>query len=233
MLDTMVNPPAPPASSAGLKGDVTSEEPDRSGSTVARRSAEARATVPDLELTSEVELDEATAALAPHAVTATLVRACALALQAVPRANASYRDGHYELYSRINLGVVLDGEGYAVPTLFDCDRKSVQELAEEIAGLESRARAGELLAPELAGATFTLWNPGAFGIAAATPVIVPPQAAALAAGAIRQEPVVRGAAVVPGHRVTLTLACDHRILYGTEAARFLATITAGLREAHS
>jgi pyruvate dehydrogenase E2 component (dihydrolipoyllysine-residue acetyltransferase) len=232
MLESMVNPSAPPVSSPGLKGEVTIEEPDRTRRTVARRSAEARATVPDLELTAEVELDATTAGLAAQVLTATLVRACALALQAVPHANGSYRDGRYELYSRINIGVVLAGETYAVPTLFDCERKSVQELAEELAALEARADAGELLAPELAGATFTLWNPGALGIAGATPVIVPSQAAALAAGAIRHEPVVRGGAVVPGHRLTLTLACDHRILYGTEAARFLATIAARLQEAN-
>ncbi len=187
--------------------------------------------MPDLELTAVADLDGATAALEEQLLTATVVRSCALALCAVPRANASYRDGRYELYSRINIGVILAHDhSYSIPTLFDCERKSVQELADEIQTLARRARDGSLLAPELAGATFTLWNPGAHGVAAATPVIVPPQAAALAAGAIRAIPVIRNGVVVPGHCMTITLACDHRILYGSDATTFLATIRSGLEE---
>ncbi len=232
MLEDMANPPASPAASAGLKGDVRIEEPDRAQRTIARRSAESRATVPDLELTAEVELGAGTAALPAHALTATLVTACALALRAVPRANGSYRDGRFELYSRINIGVTLAlDDTYATATLFDCERKSIGALTEEIGALEQRARAGELLAPELSGATFTLWNAGALGVASATPVIVVPQAAALCAGAVRHEPVIRDGDVVAGHRMTITLACDHRILYGTDAARFLASIKAALEDA--
>lgn len=231
MLETMVQPPAPPAPSPGVKGDTRIDEPDRAQRTIARRSAEARATVPDLDLTAVADLTGATAALQEQLLTATVVRSCALALLAVPRANGSYRDGRYELYSRINIGVILaDDHSYSIPTLFDCERKSVQELADEIQTLARRARDGELLAPELAGATFTLWNPGAQGVATATPVIVPPQAAALAAGAIRAIPVIRNGAVLPGHCMTITLACDHRILYGSDATTFLATIKSGLEE---
>jgi pyruvate dehydrogenase E2 component (dihydrolipoamide acetyltransferase) len=219
------------ASPTAAKGDVRIEHPDRSQRTVARRSAEARATVPDLELTAEVELDAATAAQPADAFAAALARASALALRSVPRANGSYKDGRYELYARINVGfVVALDDAYTTPTLFDCDRKSVAELRDEIAALEQRARTGELLAPELAGATFTLSNPGALGVSAATPIVIPPQAAAVSAGAVRDVPVVRDGAVVPGHRLTLTLACDHRILYGSEAARFLTLIARGLSE---
>jgi pyruvate dehydrogenase E2 component (dihydrolipoyllysine-residue acetyltransferase) len=230
MLDGMIDPSAMPAPAAGVKGAVRIEEPDRSERTIARRSAEARATVPDIELTAEVDPAAHIAhRLDPHALTAALLDACALALKEVPRANGAYRDGRFELYSRINIGVILaTDEAYTIPTVFDCDRKSIPELAGELAALEKRARASELLAPELTGATFTLWNPGAFGVASATPVIVPPQAGALAAGAIREVPSIRDGAIVPAHAMTITIACDHRILYGTDAARFLATIKARL-----
>ncbi len=232
MLSDMAQPPAPAVPSGAAKGDVRIEQPDRAQRTIARRSAEARATVPDLELTAEVGLDAVTASLRPHVLTATLARSCALALRTVPQANGSYRDGHYELYSRINVGVLLaTEESYAIPTVFDCEQKSVHELCDEIEALEQRARAGELLAPDLAGATFTLWNAGALGVATATPIIVAPQAAAVAAGAVRTTPVFDHGAVVPGHSVTITLACDHRILYGAQAARFLAAIKAGVQEA--
>jgi pyruvate dehydrogenase E2 component (dihydrolipoamide acetyltransferase) len=113
--------------------------------------------------------------------------------------------------------------------VLDADRKSLAQLDEEIARLTERA--AELSPPELAGATFTLSYPGALGVASSTPVIVPPQAAALAAGAVRAVAVVRDGAIVPGHAMTITLACDHRILYGSRAARFLTRIKALLEEA--
>lgn len=230
-MDAMIDPTAA-AAPTSVKGDVRIEEPDRLQRAIARRSAEARATVPDLELTAEVRPSASLVrAVEPRVLTATLLKACAGALTEVPRANASYRDGRFELYSRINVGVIVAiGGAFVIPTLFDCERKTVPELADELAALEQRARAAELLAPELGGATFTLWNPGELGVAAATPVIVPPQAAALAAGAIRELPSIRDGAIVPSHAMTITLACDHRILYGTDAASFLAAIKARLEE---
>src|SRR6202011_2775064 len=107
-------------------------------------------------------------------IMAALARACALALREMPHANAAYRDGHFELYSRVNVGVLVEtDEAYAVPTVFDADRKSLSELTEEIERLEARARGGELSASEITGATFTLSNLGAHGVASATPMITP------------------------------------------------------------
>jgi pyruvate dehydrogenase E2 component (dihydrolipoamide acetyltransferase) len=223
----MVDRPAASAQDAGVKGAVRVQEPDRSQRAIARRSAEARATVPDVELSVEVDMDACLALRLehPYAITAILVRACALALREVPRANGAYRDGRFELYSRINVGVTMATEdAYTIPTVFDADGKSVDELSEEIGRLAERARTGQLSPPELAGATFTLSNPGALGVASSTPLIVPPQAAALATGAIRGIPVLRAGALVAGHCMTITLACDHRILYGSPAARFLTLI---------
>lgn len=135
-----------------------------------------------------------------------LVQACAAALREHPRANAAYRDGRFELYSRVNVGVVLaDEERYLIPTLFDADTSSEEELRDEVERLSREA--GGLASSEFAGATFTLWNAGELGLAAASIPVVPPQAAALAAGT-----------------ATLTLACDHRILYGAHAVAFLQAI---------
>jgi pyruvate dehydrogenase E2 component (dihydrolipoamide acetyltransferase) len=107
-------------------------------------------------------------------------------------------------------------------TLFDADRKELPELAAEVD--ELRRRASELTSAERSGATFALTDLGPYGVSRATPIITPPQAAALAAAEIRRAPVVRDAAVVPGEVMTLTLACDSRILYGAEAAGFLAHV---------
>lgn len=229
----MVDPAAAPLGAGGAKGEVRVQEPDRFQRAIARRSSEARATVPDIELGAEVDMEACLALTEKPAagITAILARACALALREVPRANAAYRDGRFELYSRVNVGVtVAVADTYTIPTVFDCDRKSLAELSDEISVLKARARSGGLSPSELAGATFTLANVGALGVASSTPLIVPPHAAAIAAGAIRAAPVIRDGDIVPGHTMALTLACDHRILYGAQAAGFLATIRSRLED---
>jgi pyruvate dehydrogenase E2 component (dihydrolipoyllysine-residue acetyltransferase) len=193
----------PVLSVSGARGEVRVQEPSALERTLARRAAEARATVPQLELTVELETPPDLA---------TLVRACALALREHPRANGAYRDGHFELYSRVNVGVIVDlDEGHLIPTLFDADRKPLQQLSDELLLLTEEARAGRLASPAFSGATFTLWPAAALGVWSASIPTVPPQAAALAAGT--------GA---------LTLTCDHRILYGARAAAFLADVKSRL-----
>lgn len=209
--------------SSGAKGEVRLQELERAERALARRSAEARATIPDFELTKVLAVTD------PPPGTAAVVRACALALRDVPRANGSYRDGRYELYSRVNVGVVLTTiEIPVVPTIFDADQKSLRELEAELDALQ--ARAASLLAPELAGATFTVTDLGAWGVTSATPVLIPPQAAGLAVGAVTELPASRDPEVVlPSGSITLTLACDHRILYGAHAATLLTRICSHLQ----
>jgi pyruvate dehydrogenase E2 component (dihydrolipoamide acetyltransferase) len=229
----------PSGAAGGLKGEITVQEPTRAESTIARRSAEARATVPDLELSAEVEVSSALAraeeeetAPARHVWTSVLVRACALALRAHPLANGAYRDGHYELYSRVNVGVVVQtDEGFITPTVLDADRKPLAQVSGELETLTARAQAGALTPPELAGATCTLTDLGDFCVTRAGALLVPPHAVALAAGAVKDTPVVRDGAVVPGRVLSLTLACDARILFGARAARVLETLTATLERA--
>ncbi len=216
-----------PASPA-LKGDTHIEEPDRAARAIGRRSAEIRATVPDLELGRDVDV---TAALAlagsrGHSPTAVLAGACATALREHPWANAAYRDGRWERYSRVNVGITIQtNDSQLIASLLDADTKSPAQLTEEIARLSERARRGELSAPEQAGTTFTLSDmaqqPGAHRWSA---LVIPPQAAALTAGAPHDAPVVRDGAVVPGQVISLTLACDHRILFGARAAVLLGRI---------
>ncbi len=219
---------------ASGKGEVRLVEPSRAQRTVARRTAESRATVPHLELTAEADM---TAGLALQrarscSLTAILLKACALALREVPRANAAYRDGRFELYARVNVGMVVATEdALAIPVVFDADRKPLEQLSEEACRLADRARDGRLTPPELSGATFTFTDVGAYGIASAGPVIVPPQAAAVTAGAVRATPAVREGAIVPGHAMTIALAADHRILYGRPAFRFLTAIKSRLEDA--
>ncbi len=217
----------PAAEPRALKGETEIHEPTRAERAIARRHAETRATVPDLELGATVDADAVLALAREHgyATTAVLVRACALELAQHPRANGAYRDGQYEFYSRVNVGLALQtADGYVTPTVLDADHKSVAQLSAEIERATSRARAAELTPPELAGATFTLADLGEYGVARASTFLVAPQAAAVAAGAVRPAPVARDGAVVAGHTIELTLSCDGRILFGAHAARFLAAV---------
>jgi pyruvate dehydrogenase E2 component (dihydrolipoamide acetyltransferase) len=192
---------------AGLKGTVEIVEPTPAERTIARRAAEARATVPDLELSVDVDMSRSVEL--GTSITALLVRASALALRENPRANGAYRDGRFELYSRVNAGLVLAGGDSA--TVLDADRKTLAALAAEIDELESRA--DDLRPAERSGATFTLAR---YGVTRASALITPPHAVSLAAGEVRLVAAVQV--------MTLTLACDHRILYGANAARVLARI---------
>lgn len=219
---------------SNLKGVVQIIEPDRHEQGIARRSAEVRAVVPSMEFSAVADMD-ATLTREDQVgcgLVSLLISAVAKSLRSVPRVNGSYRDGHYELYSRVNIGVTIIEEGvYTTPTVFDADAKTPVEIAAELAGLYERAREGELHPSELAGATFTVIDSIAYDIAALSPMIIAPQAGALAAGPVRDTPVVRAGQVVAGRTMALTLAVDHRIVYGWHAAAFLEEIKAHLEEA--
>jgi pyruvate dehydrogenase E2 component (dihydrolipoamide acetyltransferase) len=205
---------------------------------VARNVAESKATVPHLQLRMEVDMGAAVSERARLEADAAvnggvptfndmLVRACALALLDHPRLNGAYRDGGVELHSRVNIGIAVAAQdAFIVPTLFDADRKGVGEIAAETRELVSRARDGSITPPELAGGTFTISNLGMHGISDFEAVINSGQAAILAAGAIEERPVIRGGAIAPGQVMTLTLGCDHRIVYGADGGEFLSRVRA-------
>jgi pyruvate dehydrogenase E2 component (dihydrolipoamide acetyltransferase) len=229
-------PPAPAVAETGTaKGDVSHEELTRTQQVVARRMAESRATIPDFTLTVEVDMAAAVAMRADLKAAAgdrtvpsfndLVVKASALALREFPRANGSYKDGRFELYSRVNVGIAVAAENsLVVPTIFDADLKSLGQIAQDARALAERVRAGAITPPELSGGTFNVSNLGMFGIDSFTAVINPPQAAILAVGAVRDTPVVQDGQVVPGKRMSMTLCSDHRILYGADAAQFLTRI---------
>jgi len=232
---------------ATAKGETTVVELTRTQATIARRMAESKATIPDFELQIDVDMEACVAlrselrSLAPkaahggagvtppaHAVPTyndMVVKAAALALLEHPRANGSYRDGQVQIHSRINVGVaVATDDALIVPTVFDADEKSLGEIARETNTLVERVRAGTITPPELGGGTFTVSNLGMYGIRSFTAIINPPQAAILSVGELQPRAVADGEEVGIRRMLTLTLACDHRILYGADAALFLARV---------
>jgi pyruvate dehydrogenase E2 component (dihydrolipoamide acetyltransferase) len=241
--------PAPASGTADVmtaKGETSIVELSRTQQTIARRMAESKATIPDFTLQSDVDMEACVTlrtelkrlaqaqgttepGTPPRLEAPTyndmVVKACALALREHPRANGSYRDGRLQLYSRVNVGVAVAAQdALVVPTVFDADEKSLGEIARETRALAERVRAGTVTPPELGGGTFTVSNLGMYGVSNFTAIINPPQAGILSVGALAPRAVVQDGAVVARNAMTLTLACDHRILYGAEAAQFLARV---------
>ncbi len=253
-IDRAVRTPGPTAPTAGsetpaaslsgeaAKGEVTTVELSRIQQTIARRMAESKATTPHFYLHTEVDMTRAIevrgafeAAAAGGAAIPSLndmvVKAVALALRHHPRANSTYRDGRIEQFSRVNVGVAVAAQdALIVPVITDADRQDLREISTETRHLADRVRSGEVTPPELAGGTFTITNLGMFGVRSFDPVIHGGQAAILAVGEATERPAVRDGQVVAAHLMDLSLACDHRILYGAEAAEFLAEIKANLEE---
>jgi pyruvate dehydrogenase E2 component (dihydrolipoamide acetyltransferase) len=227
------------------KGEVSHEELSKLQATVARRMAESKATAPHFYLEAEVDMSQAVQArgrvkeiAAPDlhvpSFNDMVVKACGLALREHPRANGSYRDGRFELHSRVNVGIAVAArDALVVPTLFDADRKGLWQIGAESRLFSERVRDGTITPPELSGATFTVSNLGMYGVDSFAAVINPPQAAILAVGAIRERPVARDGQVTTAHLMRVNLACDHRILYGAEGAEFLARIRELLEEPFS
>jgi pyruvate dehydrogenase E2 component (dihydrolipoamide acetyltransferase) len=230
--------PAPVSSGDGQqsgRGETTTEDLSRLQQTIARRMAESKATAPEFVLNIEVDMDAAVELRKQLKVAAGenpapsfndfVIKASALALREFPRANGAYRDGKFELYSRVNVGMAVAAQdALVVPTIFDADRKSLGQIAREARALAERVRAGAITPPELSSGTFSVSNLGMFGIQSFVPVINPPQAAILGVGAMEAKPVAVDGEVKVGMRMLLTLSCDHRILYGADAAQFLGRI---------
>jgi pyruvate dehydrogenase E2 component (dihydrolipoamide acetyltransferase) len=237
---------AAPGPSSGstetAKGSVEVLELTKLQQVVARRMSESKATAPHFYLTTEVDMSAAVAARARikeisgegevvPSFNDMVVKACAIALRRFPRANGAYKDGRFELYSRINVGIaVAADDALVVPTVFDADRKGLREIAADARALAGKVRDGSITPPELSGGTFSVSNLGMYGITSFGAIVNSPQAGILAVGGISDKPVVKNGEVVPGKVMEMTLSCDHRILYGADGAEFLAQIKGILQE---
>jgi pyruvate dehydrogenase E2 component (dihydrolipoamide acetyltransferase) len=220
--------PTPVAGSGASFVDLSNSQ-----GVIARRMLEARATVPDFALEVDVDM---TAALAMRSelkqiadpapsLNDLVIKACAIALRRHPRANGSYRDGRFELWSEVNVGFAVAAEdALVVPVVHNADTKSLGTIAGESRALAERVRSGAVTPQELSGGTFTVSNLGMFGIDRFEGIINVPQAAILCVGAVKDRPVARDGQLAIAPQMSMTLACDHRILYGADAARFLAEI---------
>lgn len=156
-------------------------------------------------------------------ITDLALQAAARALRDVPALNASYQQGQIVRYRDINIGLVVGlPEGMLIPVVRRADQLSLCELMAATRRLRQKAAAGSLAQSELSGGTFTLSNLGMFGVDSFIAVIQPPEAAILALGAVRPQPVVVAGEIVVRSMMTATLSADHRVADGITAARFLS-----------
>ena len=225
--------------SASAVESYTEENVSQMRKTIARRLAESKFTAPHFYLTMEINMGRAVEARAAmNAATGSkvsfndmVVKATALALKQHPKVNSSWQGDTIRYNHHVHMGIaVAVEEGLLVPVVRFADTKTLAQINQEVKTFAEKAKTKKLQPSDWEGNTFTISNLGMFGIEEFTAIVNPPDACILAVGAIREVPVVKNGAVVPGHTMKLTLSCDHRVVDGASGSAFLQTLKAMLEE---
>ncbi len=209
--------------------------------TIAARLTEAKQTIPHFYLRREVRLDalmvfretlnkQLEGRGVKLSVNDFIIKACAMALQAVPNANAVWAgDRMLRLKpSDVAVAVAVEG-GLFTPVLRDADKKSLSALSAEMKDLAARAKSKKLAPQEYQGGSFAISNLGMMGIENFDAVINPPHGSILAVGAGIKKPVVLADGTIGVATVmSMTLSVDHRVIDGALGAEFLKAIVEGL-----
>lgn len=201
--------------------------------TIARRLSESKFSAPHFYLTLDIDMDNAIEArksinaVAPQKISFNdfVIKAAAVALKQHPVINSSWAGDTIRRNHEINIGMaVAVDEGLLVPVIRNADQKGLATINTEAKEFAGKARDKKLQPSEWEGNTFTISNLGMFGIETFTAIINAPDACILAVGGIKQVPVVKNGAVVPGNVMKVTLSCDHRVVDGASGAAFLNTM---------
>jgi len=213
------------------------------GRIMAERTTQSWTTVPHFFVTREIDataLNTTRAALVPvieasHGVKVThtdlIVAAVARALHTHPRLNGSWGGDKVILNSHINIALAMAVENAVVTAVIrDADRIGLGDIARQRRELAERARANRLQPADITGATFTISNLGMFNVDAFTAIIVPPQAAILAVGAITDRVVAVNGMIAVRPTLNVTLSSDHRVVDGARAAAFLNDVVLSLTD---
>ena len=239
--------PATAAVVSGAPAPVTATTPGRGHSerlpltptqrVIAQRMAETTATVPHFRLSADVDFGEvlrlrkrlrsAVGDAAPT-VNDIVVALAGRALREHPAVNSAFAGDAIERFERVNVGIaVARPSALLVPVVRDADRRSLGEIARETAALIERVRTSSSTPADLQDGTFTVSNLGMYGISAFDSIVNAPEAAILSVGAAQARALVgEDGAVSSRPYATLTLACDHRAVYGADGAAFLARLRA-------
>ncbi len=197
---------------------------------IARATVQSKAPVPHFYLSIEIDMEQAERfrdqfkeqRQTHPSITDLLIKASALALLRHPEINVSFAGDAIRRYDSIDIGVAVGMEdGLITPVIRDCGVKALAEISSESRTLIERARQKRLQPHEYTGATFSISNLGMFDVDTFIAVLMPPQAASIAVGAVRDAPVVTKGSVTLGRRMKVTLSCDHRAVDGLQGAQFL------------
>ena len=237
-------PPAPAVPAAASVGRV---ELTRMRRAIAGVTTQSKREAPHFYVTSEIDMTRAmdlrsqlneTLQSRPEAdgeekprvsVNDMIVKAAARALEKYPKFNASFQGDHLQLHGDLNIGIAIALEqGLILPAISGCQNKSLVEMASASTDLIRRAQGGTLRAEEYTGVTFSISNLGMFDVESFAAIIFPPNAAVLAVGTVKEQPVVRGGQVTIAQIMMGTLSVDHRVADGAEGAQFLVEVKRNL-----
>lgn len=162
-----------------------------------------------------------------------IVRVVALALRRHPRLNAVLEGDGVRLLSSVHVGVITaTSEGLITSVVRDADRHGLSQINARVKELKARASAGRARAEDISGATFCVSNLGMFGVEEFSAIILPPNVAILAVGAVQDEVVASNGAIRISKTVRLTVSADHRAMDGVEVAMFLQSLRQMLENPH-
>jgi pyruvate dehydrogenase E2 component (dihydrolipoamide acetyltransferase) len=202
--------------------------------TIARRMTQSFQTAPHFYLSLEADMKkmlelresmEGGARGRKPTYTDMIVKVVAQVLKEFPRVNSTWTEEGIELKEEIHIGVAVEsGAGLVVPVVKNADVQSLIEISEILFQLVQKSRDRKLGIEELTGGTFTVTNMGMLGIERFDAIINPPESAILSVGKVVEKAVVMDGGIHIRPRMDLTLSVDHRVLDGSEAARFLVRI---------
>jgi pyruvate dehydrogenase E2 component (dihydrolipoamide acetyltransferase) len=208
---------------------------------IGRRMAEAKATIPHFYVTHEYKMDALLDLrkqfnhLLPEveklSINDFIIKAVGLNLRQFPNLNASLSGATVIHHGQVNVGVAVSVEGGLLTIVCrDADQKPLRQIAEEVKGMAARVRTGKVKPEDIEGSTFSISNMGMYDVENFSAIINPPEAAILAVGSAREIPVIEGGTVKTGWRMKATIAVDHRISDGVEAAKFMQSLADYIEE---
>ncbi|MDX9863740.1 MAG: dihydrolipoamide acetyltransferase family protein [Anaerolineaceae bacterium] len=208
---------------------------------IGRRMAESKQQVPHFYVAHEYDVEKLLSvrkelnALLPAeqklSVNDFVVKATALALRQFPNLNASLDEDKVIQHGQVNIGVAVAVEGGLLTVVSrDTDRKPLRLISSELKTMVERTRDGKVRPDDIEGSTFSISNLGMFEVSEFSAIINPPEAAILAVGTARQQPVVKDGELAVGTRMKMVISVDHRISDGVEAAQFMQALADYIEE---
>lgn len=203
--------------------------------TIAKNLLKSKQQIPDVTTFMQIDVTdilEKRKTLHDHiSFTAIICFAAVRSILDFPLINSTFTEENINKYKKIHLGIAVESDkGLVVPVVKNASALSLKELSEVIASLNHKAIKNEFMPTDMTGGTFTVTNSGVFGSSFFTPIINPPQVAILGIGNAQKHLKFKGNSIIEGKLLTLCLTYDHRVIDGSYAVNFLASIRKFLEE---